>query len=82
MRPVCRDMLGRCVLWLREKENTACRLPGRMLALQCLCAGLPRGWGHPVEDPAAHDGLLQIIRRLQVVMQLKTFYQPIERRTR
>ncbi len=58
MRPVCRHMLGGCVLWLREKKDTVCSISERMLALQCMRAGLPRGWGYPVKDPATHDGVL------------------------
>jgi len=54
-------MFGRCVLRIREKENTACHLSAGVLALQRMRAGLSRGRGNPVKDPAADDGVLQIV---------------------
>lgn len=65
MWPVCRHLFGRCVLWIGETENTGCRLSARVLALQCLCGGLPRGRRNPVTDTATDDGVLQVNRFLE-----------------
>jgi hypothetical protein len=36
-----------------------------VLALQCLCGGLPRGRRNPVTDTATDDGVLQVNRFLE-----------------
>ena len=62
MWPVYRHLFGRRVLWIWGKKYTDCDLSARVLALQCLRGGLPRGRLNPVTDSAADDGLLQVAR--------------------
>ncbi len=47
-----------CILGLGKKTDTFDKLSGRVLALQCLCVGLPGRRGYQVENSVPHVCML------------------------
>jgi hypothetical protein len=61
VRGVRRCLPAGCILGLGEKTDTDSTLSRRVLALQCVCAGLPGRRSDQIENPVPNVYMLQIV---------------------